>query len=133
MCVYFYSPKLLLCIIVALVQVQSFFFFFCAKLPLKWPWRLYVQHIYEKDYRPVLSGWLLNEQEIVFVYMYIYIYRRPICLNCYRAFGKKQKFLGLFILHISHYIRLLLPIRHRQVHMSSSLIIYSICVLIYFC
>lgn len=110
-CVFLF-PKALLCMLVALAQVRSLFFF-CAKLPLKWLWRLYVQHIYEKDYRPVLSGWLLNEQEIVFVYMYIYIYRRPICLNCYRAFGKKQKFLGLFILHISHYLRLLLPIRHR--------------------
>lgn len=70
-CVFLF-PKALLCMLVALAQVRSLFFF-CAKLPLKWPWRLYVQHIYEKDYRPVLSGWLLNKQEILFVYIYIYI------------------------------------------------------------
>lgn len=70
-CVFLF-PKALLCMLVALAQVRSLFFF-CAKLPLKWLWRLYVQHIYEKDYRPVLSGWLLNKQEILFVYIYIYI------------------------------------------------------------
>ena len=70
LCVCIFIPQsFIVCKLVALAQVQVFF---CAKLPLKWLWRLYVQHIYEKDCRPVLSGWLLNEQEIVFIYIFIY-------------------------------------------------------------